>query len=121
MAISKQGRRAFDRDTIIQIRRAWRYGHSAAEIAHAWEISEKSARQIAKGRTYPRVVDDSPGTPSLPLPKRTAASERRRIIRGPKEAPGEPVDTRRVEGAKKAKPDTAQRRSGKAVRPAKGQ
>ena len=88
MATSKQGRRAFDRDTIIQIRRAWRFGHGAAEIARAWDISEKSARLIATGRTYRRVVDESPDTPPLPLPKRKAASERRRVIRGPEEALG---------------------------------
>ena len=114
METDKQGRRAFDRDTIIQIRRAWRYGHGAAAIAKAWGISERSARRIAKGETYQRVIDEAPDTPPLPLPKRKAASERRLVIIGPKEAPEDPLDNRRAESTQKAPPETA--RNGKVVR-----
>ena len=85
MTTKKQGRRGFDRATVIQIRRAWRHGHSAAEIGRAWEISEKSARLIATGQTYRRVVDDAPATPPLPLPKPKAVSRKVRTFRGPKE------------------------------------
>lgn len=108
MATSKQGRRGFDRDTIIEIRRAWGYGHSTAEIAQAWGISERSARLIATGRTYRRVVDDSPDTPPLPLPKPKVASRRGRVVTGPGEAPAKPADTRQVERTGREKPQIPQ-------------
>ena len=108
METGKQGRRAFDRDTVIQIRRAWRYGHSAAAIAKAWRISERSARRIAKGETYTRVVDEAPDTPPLPLPERRPISERRPVVTGPKEAPAKQADTPMVEGTGRTMPQIPQ-------------
>lgn len=108
MATGKQGRRGFDRDTIIQIRRAWRYGHSAAEIGQAWGISERSARLIATGQTYRRVVDDSPDTPPLPLQLPKAASRRGRVVVGPGEVPANPADSQRVDRTGRENPQISQ-------------
>ncbi|MYC31433.1 MAG: hypothetical protein F4X65_15320 [Chloroflexi bacterium] len=103
METSKQGRRAFDRDTVIQIRPAWSYGHSAAAIAKAWGISERSARRIAKGETYRRVIDEAPETPPLPLPERMVASKGKMVDRRPNEAPYTSVDVGPPERREKVK------------------
>lgn len=108
METSKQGRRAFNRDTVIQIRRAWRYGHSSAAIAKASGISERSARRIAKGETYRRVIDEAPDTPPLPLPKRKPTSEKRPVVMGPKVAPAQPADTPPVERTGRTMPQIPQ-------------
>ena len=87
-----KGRRGFSRADVVEMRRAARWGHSAAEIGKAWGISETAARDIIKVRTYARVHDDAPDTPPQPLPQQ-AKNENpprpsRRVV-GPAAAKGE--------------------------------
>ena len=64
-----KGRRGFSRADVVEMRRAARWGHSAAEIGKAWGISETAARDIIKVRSYARVHDDAPDMPPQPLPE----------------------------------------------------
>ena len=61
-------RRAFSRAQVLQMRRAFAWGHSCAEIGRAFGITERAARYIVQGKTYSRVRDDAPDTPPEPLP-----------------------------------------------------